>query len=74
MNSKGFRSKGRVLIFKVLSRHLPGRTEDHENLSQDSRSPGLYLNPGPPEYEAGGLTTRPRLSVAYITTHANLLM
>jgi hypothetical protein len=28
-------------IFEVLSRHLPGRTEEnHENLSQDSLSPG----------------------------------
>jgi hypothetical protein len=33
------------------------------NLSQDSRSPGRYFNPGPPEYEAGLLTTRPLCSV-----------
>jgi hypothetical protein len=31
----------------------------HENLSQDSRSLGRDLNPGPPEYEAGVLTTLP---------------
>jgi hypothetical protein len=30
--------------FKVLSRHSPGGSEKkHENLSQDSRSPGQYL-------------------------------
>jgi hypothetical protein len=51
---------------KVLSRHSPGRTEiSHENLSQDSRSPGLDSNPGSPEYEAGVLTTRPRRSVIW---------
>jgi hypothetical protein len=33
-----------------------------ETLSQDRRSLGQYLNPGPPEYEAGVLTTRPRRS------------
>jgi hypothetical protein len=32
-------------------------------LSQDSRSPGQYLNPRPPEYDEGVLTTRPRRSV-----------
>jgi hypothetical protein len=26
---------------------------------QDSQSPGQDLNPGPPEYEAGVLTTQP---------------
>jgi hypothetical protein len=28
-----------------------------KELSQDSRSPGRDLNPGPPEYKAGVLTT-----------------
>jgi hypothetical protein len=28
-----------------------------QNLSQDSQSLGQYLNPGPPECEAGVLTT-----------------
>jgi hypothetical protein len=32
------------------------------NLGQDSRSPGRDFNQGPPEYEAGVLTTRPRPS------------
>jgi hypothetical protein len=34
-----------------------------KSLSQNSRSPDLDFNPGPPEYEAGMLTSRPRLSV-----------
>jgi hypothetical protein len=32
-------------------------------LSTDSRSPGQHLKPGPPESEAGAVTTRPRRSV-----------
>jgi hypothetical protein len=35
-----------------------------KNRSQDSRPSGRDLNPGPPEYEAGKLTIRPRRSVA----------
>jgi hypothetical protein len=31
-----------------------------KTLSKDSRSPGSDLIPGPPEYEEGVLTTRPR--------------
>jgi hypothetical protein len=47
---------GRGLIQGTM-RHLPGGTdENHENLSQDSRSPALDLNPGPPEYETGVVT------------------
>jgi hypothetical protein len=34
--------------------------ETMKNLSQDSWSQGRDLNPGPPKYEAGVLTTRPR--------------
>jgi hypothetical protein len=30
--------------------------------SKDSRSPGRDFNPRPPEYEAGVLTTRPRVA------------
>jgi hypothetical protein len=45
-------------LFQVLSWHLPGETEDnHENLSQNSPSPGRDLNPGPHEYETGLLNT-----------------
>jgi hypothetical protein len=49
------------LNFKVLSWRLPGGTEEnHKKLSQISWSLGRDLNLGPPEYEAGVLTTRPR--------------
>jgi hypothetical protein len=61
-------------LIKELSRHLPGRTEEnHEQLSQDSRSPSQDLNAGPQEYEAGVVSTRPRRSVIashfYIPIH-----
>jgi hypothetical protein len=50
--------------FMALSQCFPGITEEkHETLSQYSLSPSRYLNTGPPEYEAGVLTTRPRRSV-----------
>jgi hypothetical protein len=56
---------GRSLIL----RSYPGIILDRlrkitKNLSQDSRSLGQDLNPGPPKYEAGVLTTRSRLSLA----------
>jgi hypothetical protein len=42
-----------VAKFKVIFRHWPeGTEEDHENLSQDSRSPDRELNPWSSEYEA----------------------
>jgi hypothetical protein len=43
--------------------HLEGLRKTTEILTHDSRSPGRDLNPEPPEYEAGLLTTRPRRSV-----------
>jgi hypothetical protein len=53
-----------MALFKVLSRHLPGRTgENYEHVKQDIRSPGRDLNPGLSEYEAGMLTTGPQCSV-----------
>jgi hypothetical protein len=55
--------------FKVLSRHLPGETEENHNLSQGSRSPGRDLNQGPLQYEAGVLNTRPRRSVCSLNNH-----
>jgi hypothetical protein len=56
--------KADVAQCKVLLRYLPGGTEEnHENLSQDNRSPGRDLGPGTPEYEAGVLTTLPRRTV-----------
>jgi hypothetical protein len=45
-------------------RYLPGGIEEnHENISQDSRSLGRDLNPRPQEYSAGVLTTGQRHSV-----------
>jgi hypothetical protein len=61
MNWKGFGRKQSWSNFKGLSRHSPGGTKEHENLSLNSLSPGRDLNSGPPEYEV--LTTRPRISV-----------
>jgi hypothetical protein len=52
-------SRGLMLMY-----YLWGAEEDCENLNQVSRSPGPILNPRPPEYKAGVLTTRPRSSVS----------
>jgi len=50
---KDVKRSGRGLI-EGLSQHFPGGTEEnHKNLSQDSRSPGMYMNTLPSEYEAG---------------------
>jgi hypothetical protein len=58
---------GRGLIFRYYSgSHLEGLRKTKINLDQDSRSPGRNLNLGPPEYEAGILTTRPRRSVMFL--------
>jgi hypothetical protein len=35
------------------------------NLSQDRQSLGCYLNPGPPKYESGVLTTQPQCLVQF---------
>jgi hypothetical protein len=40
--------------------YLEGLRKTMKTLSQDSQFPGRDLNPGPPEYEAGVLTTHPR--------------
>jgi hypothetical protein len=59
MKWKGFGRKRSWPDSKVLFRHSPGESEEKdESLSQGSRSPGGDLNPGPPKYEAGVLTTR----------------
>jgi hypothetical protein len=50
--------------------HLKGLTKTTRNLSQDSLSPVRDFNPGPPEYESGVLTTRPR---RLIKTHMNVV-
>jgi hypothetical protein len=40
---------------------LEGLNKNMKTLNQDSQSP--HLSPGPPEYEAGVLTTHPQSSV-----------
>jgi hypothetical protein len=42
---------------------LEGPRKTAKTLSLDSQSPGLDLNPGPPEYKAKVLTTQPRCLV-----------
>jgi hypothetical protein len=67
INWKGFVRKRSWHNCEVLSRHLPGMTEgNHENLSQDSRSPGRDLNPGCPEYE--GVLNRVTMTFGIIVT------
>jgi hypothetical protein len=44
--------------FKVLSWYLPRETKEKHEKPQDSWSPCQDLNPGPPEYKAGVLTTQ----------------
>jgi hypothetical protein len=44
---------------------LNGLKKPTKNLSQDSRSSGQDLSPGPSEYEAVVLTARPRCSVQF---------
>jgi hypothetical protein len=57
-------NKKQEIYFKVLVHYFPGGTElRHENLSLDNRFLDCNSNPGPPEYEAGTLTSRLRLSV-----------
>jgi hypothetical protein len=39
--------------FKVLFWHLyGGNEENHKKFSQETRSPGRGMNPGPPQYES----------------------
>jgi hypothetical protein len=58
--------KAAVVYFNVLSQHSPGGTEkNHENVSQDSRSPGRDLKLVTPGYKAGVLTNQPRCSVVF---------
>jgi hypothetical protein len=51
--------RGHGIIRYYLGICMKGLRETTKNLSQDSRSPGRDLNPKPPEYESGMLTTRP---------------
>jgi hypothetical protein len=57
---KDSEGSGRGLILRYYPRiHLKGLRKTTKNLNQDSWSPGQDLNPRPPEYESGVLTTRP---------------
>jgi hypothetical protein len=53
-----------VSLFEVLYQHLSwGLKKTTKILSQNRRSLGQYLNPGPPEFESGLPTTLRRLAV-----------
>jgi hypothetical protein len=63
MNGTTVEESGRNIILKYYSGICMERLrKTTKNLSHDSRSPGRYLNLGPPEYEAGVFYTRPRRS------------
>jgi hypothetical protein len=48
--------------------------KNHETLSQDSRFPSRYLNPGPPEQKTGLLTTQLQRSlVLYVPLNVSVL-
>jgi hypothetical protein len=57
---KNMWKKAVITQFKLLSRHFPGGPEkNHKNTQPDNLCPGRDFNPGPSEYEAEVLTTRP---------------
>jgi hypothetical protein len=63
-NGKDVVGSGRGLIIRYYPGVcLEGLKKTTKSLSQDSRSLGRDLKPGPPEYEAQMLNTRPRSSV-----------
>jgi hypothetical protein len=65
MNWKGWgRKRSWLNLSYYPSIFLEGLRKTTKNFSQDTRSPGRDLNPGPPEFEAGVLTTQARRSVA----------
>jgi hypothetical protein len=61
-NWKGIRKVAGVALFKVLCYNLPGRLRKNTEKSFIFGFPSRDLNTGPVEYEAGGLTIRPRPS------------
>jgi hypothetical protein len=52
-----------VFLRNYLSICLERLRKTTENLSEVIQSPGRHLSPGPSEYEAGVLTTRPGRSI-----------
>lgn len=40
-----------MVLFKLVSRHLPGRTEENHSKPRDGRSPDRDMNPESSEYE-----------------------
>jgi hypothetical protein len=63
MNWKGFGSKRSWPNCKVLSRNLEGLKKTTKTSIRVAGRRGPESNPGPPEYEVGVLTTRPRRAV-----------
>jgi hypothetical protein len=58
MNWKGFGRKQLHPNFKILSRYLPGGSdESHEKLQTGYLVSSLTFEHGPPKYEAGVLPT-----------------
>jgi hypothetical protein len=51
-----------VATFKILSRHVPGGTEENNEYSRDNRSLGRDLNLRSREYDAGVPTNQTRRS------------
>jgi hypothetical protein len=59
--------KEAVVAYCKVLRHSPGGTkENHKDLSKESQSPDRDLKPGPPEYKADVLTTRPQCYISSI--------
>jgi hypothetical protein len=52
-----------ILLRYCFNMYFEGVRKTTKALSQDSRYSDQDMNPGPPEYEAGVLTTRARSSV-----------
>jgi hypothetical protein len=53
MNSKHVEVSGHGLIEGNIPAFAEGTEKNTKNISKDSRSPGRYLNRGPPEQKAG---------------------
>jgi hypothetical protein len=67
-NGKGMEESGRGQILDIILAEEELR-KTTKNLSQDNRTPGRNLNPGPSEYQTEVLTTRLRRSVEKLDTN-----